>query len=161
MPSASLQVMSLLVRIARRVGTDLDREFADLGLTSQQAAVLLNVHVGHTTPQALSRVLAIDAGGMTRLVDRLVDRGLVDRVPSTTDRRVVTIVLTERGRTIAPGLPERYETVARRLTRPLEGDDLANLLSWLGPLAPSAGPSVDSAQARRGIQHHDSEESSP
>lgn len=152
MPSTSLQVMSLLVRVARRVGNDLDREFSDLGLTSQQAAVLLNVHVGHSTPQSLSRALTIDAGGITRLVDRLVHRGLVERIPSTRDRRAVTIVLTDQGEKIAPGLAERYETVATRLTRPLEGDDLTSLLASLGALA-SDGPHAGAGPASRTPSH--------
>lgn len=46
---------------------------------------------------ALADQLACDASNATWLVDRLEERGLVERRPLPTDRRVKTVVLTELG----------------------------------------------------------------
>jgi DNA-binding HxlR family transcriptional regulator len=45
------------------------------------------------------RGLGIDAGAITRMLDRLEAKGLVERVRSETDRRVVHVRLTEAGET--------------------------------------------------------------
>ena len=42
---------------------------------------------------------------MTRLLDRLEAKGLLQRVRSSQDRRVVNLELTEAGREIAKGIP--------------------------------------------------------
>lgn len=41
--------------------------------------------------------LAITSGGVTRLVDRVIDAGYVERKPSPTDRRVQWVRLTITG----------------------------------------------------------------
>ncbi|WP_329236324.1 MarR family winged helix-turn-helix transcriptional regulator [Actinoallomurus sp. NBC_01490] len=48
----------------------------------------------------LARAVEISPSGLTRLVDRLVTRGLVSRVEDSWDRRVTHLVLTERGRAV-------------------------------------------------------------
>jgi DNA-binding MarR family transcriptional regulator/GNAT superfamily N-acetyltransferase len=46
---------------------------------------------------ALKAALAIDAGQLSRLVKRLEDQGLVQRLPSPTDARRLQVGLTEKG----------------------------------------------------------------
>ena len=57
------------------------------------------------TVAALARNLEIDPGAMTRAVDRLEAKGLVQRERSTADRRVVHLALTDEGRTVAAQVP--------------------------------------------------------
>ena len=57
------------------------------------------------TVAALSRELEIDAGAMTRSLDRLQAKGLVRRERSTTDRRVVHLALTDAGSAVAAKVP--------------------------------------------------------
>jgi len=46
----------------------------------------------------LAGQIALTSGGVTRLVDRLIEEGLVERQPCDTDRRVLYVALTEAGR---------------------------------------------------------------
>jgi DNA-binding MarR family transcriptional regulator len=46
---------------------------------------------------ALGKRLAIAKQNMTTLIDKLMDDGLVERRNDTSDRRVINIVITERG----------------------------------------------------------------
>jgi DNA-binding MarR family transcriptional regulator len=48
----------------------------------------------------LAEAVGLSRSGLTRLVDRLVDRGLLARVDDAWDKRVTHVVLTERGRTV-------------------------------------------------------------
>jgi DNA-binding MarR family transcriptional regulator len=113
----------------------LEREFGEVGLTAPQAAVVVNLIAHDSSSSELGERLSIDSAGITRLVDRLVDKGLVARVPSSTDRRVKRVALTSRGRELAPGLPARYESVANRLASALPAEDLSSLRTMLEAIA--------------------------
>ncbi len=57
------------------------------------------------TVAGLARELEIDAGAMTRAMDRLEAKGLVRRERSREDRRVVFLALTTEGRKVARRVP--------------------------------------------------------
>jgi DNA-binding MarR family transcriptional regulator len=57
------------------------------------------------TVAELARTLQSDPGAMTRALDRLEAKGLVARVRSSEDRRVVNLELTEAGREVAAVVP--------------------------------------------------------
>ncbi len=56
---------------------------------------------GVKTPSALALCMGIDRAAVTRLLDDLEMRLLILRKPNKQDRRVVTIELTEKGKSIA------------------------------------------------------------
>ena len=53
------------------------------------------------TQKQLSQTLAVTAANITILLDRLVEKGWIERVRSETDRRVQHIYLTEAGAALA------------------------------------------------------------
>jgi DNA-binding MarR family transcriptional regulator len=70
----------------------------DLGLTPGHVKALLVLDPDEPqTMGALAQSFSCDASTMTWLVDRLEERGLVERRNSPNDRRVKTVALTERG----------------------------------------------------------------
>ncbi|MDB5870590.1 MAG: MarR family transcriptional regulator [Ramlibacter sp.] len=103
-PSESVGFM--MRRILNLVTTQVDREFEPSGLTSAQWVPLLKLHMGAgSTVAELARNCQLDAGSMTRLLDRLEAKGLVRRVRSSEDRRVVNIELTDEGTAAAKTIP--------------------------------------------------------
>lgn len=52
---------------------------------------------GRLSTSELGESLILSSGGVTRLVDRLAERALVERIPDTDDRRVVWVRLTPGG----------------------------------------------------------------
>jgi len=46
----------------------------------------------------------VDQGSLSRMVDRLIDRGWVQRIADPADRRAVAISLTKAGRSLVPKL---------------------------------------------------------
>jgi len=83
----------------------------ELGLAPKQMGVLWKLEPGGTLPmRALGESLFCDASYVTDLVDRLEERGLIERRPSPEDRRVKLIALTPEGeRCRARALEMLYE----------------------------------------------------
>ena len=99
-------VAYLMRRVIGSIRLAADRRFESLGLTDAQWVPLLNLHLGRGgTVAELARECTSDAGAMTRLLDRLEAKGLVKRVRSTADRRVVNLELTEDGVQAAKRIP--------------------------------------------------------
>lgn len=70
----------------------------DLGLTPGHVKALLILDPDEPqTMGALAQSFSCDASTMTWLVDRLEERGLVERRNSSNDRRVKTVALTAQG----------------------------------------------------------------
>ena len=87
--------------------TEMDAALKDLDITSQQMGILLSLTSGiATTPFELSKLLGIDTGLMTRMLDKLETKGILERSRSLEDRRVVNLKLTEKGEEVASQLPE-------------------------------------------------------
>ena len=70
----------------------------ELGLSFPQAHALKVLRPGHPIPmRELAGELHCDPSNITGIVDRLGDRGLVERGAAPGDRRVKTLMLTEEG----------------------------------------------------------------
>ncbi len=78
--------------------TEMDAALKDLDITSQQMGILMSLRDSvATTPFELSKLLGIDTGLMTRMLDKLETKGLLERSRSIEDRRVVNLKLTKAG----------------------------------------------------------------
>src|SRR5271154_2620092 len=76
-----------------------DRKLKYLGV-SQASWMTIATAAKASTPLSQSELadrLAVEGATMVAMVDRLVKSGLVVREPSTTDRRVKRVVLTDTG----------------------------------------------------------------
>ncbi|HTR09279.1 MAG TPA: MarR family transcriptional regulator [Paraburkholderia sp.] len=88
----------LLRRIHRLLVTRVDSLFDDEHLTLVQWTALKLIRDGTvTTAGELSRSMGIATGATTRLIDSLEELGYVKRDLSSSDRRVVRLVLTKSG----------------------------------------------------------------
>ena len=97
----------LMRRIISLVSQAIERDMEPTGLTNAQWVPLLKLHMRlASTVAELARECDLDAGSMTRLLDRLEAKQLVRRVRSCDDRRVVNIELTDAGRVAAKSIPE-------------------------------------------------------
>jgi DNA-binding MarR family transcriptional regulator len=80
---------------------------------------------------ALADGLLTRAADTTRLVDRLVEQGLASRRPSSTDRRVVLVRPTSRGRHLFERLTAEIKALHRRQWAALTTDELRELTRLL------------------------------
>ena len=97
----------LMKRIMMSVIQQVDKRLERHDLTSAQWGPLLQIKKsgGSATVAELSRWSQVDAGAMTRLLDRLEKKGLCTRGRSTEDRRVVQVELTPDGEAAITGVP--------------------------------------------------------
>jgi DNA-binding MarR family transcriptional regulator len=95
----------LLKSALRAMQERVQQRFSDAGLTFQQWIVLMHVREGIAlTVAALCRETRHDSGAMTRLIDQLEKRGLIERRRSAKDRRVVELLVTKEGQKTAESL---------------------------------------------------------
>jgi DNA-binding MarR family transcriptional regulator len=96
----------LMRRIISLIAQGVERELEPQGLTNAQWVPLLKLYMGRASTAAeLARECELDAGAMTRMLDRLEAKDLCRRIRSLDDRRVVNLELTETGRAAAQEIP--------------------------------------------------------
>lgn len=79
---------------------------------------------GQVSMSALAQQVALSSGGVTKLIDRMIEAGLVQRVPCPTDRRVSFAALTRQGQ---EALERAVQVHAADLRRAFAGFDEADL----------------------------------
>src|ERR1700761_5799660 len=101
-------VGSVMKGLMASITHQVDRRLVDHDRTHAQWVPLFKLAHGECqTVAELARTLQSDPGAMTRALDRLEAKGLVARVRSSEDRRVVNLELTDAGREVAGGGPPR------------------------------------------------------
>jgi DNA-binding MarR family transcriptional regulator len=97
----------------------IDEQMQVHDLTAQQWKPLLMLRTGQAdTAAALARLNCSDNGAMTRMLDRLEAKGLLRRVRSAHDRRIVHLELTDEGKRVSDLIPYGLSKV---LNEHLEG----------------------------------------
>jgi len=110
----------MLYRTLDAVMPGFRRIFAEFDLTEQQWRVLRVLWEQDAQPLLyLSQTTLISPPSLVGIVDRLERDGLVSRVRSTTDRRVVNIYLTPQGQAleeqVTPRVTEAYAKIEPQL----------------------------------------------
>ena len=123
----------MITRLRASLFAAVDREVAPWGVSSAQAAILIYIAHGRGNRAAdIARDYSYDTGSMTRMIDRLVEKGLLRRVRDSADRRSVRLELTAKGRELTGRLPA---VAARALNGLLKGVTRAELDRLKGLLA--------------------------
>jgi len=115
----SLLRLERMIRRVRDVQAEaLDRELAAFEINATQFMILATLVSGDAnSASTLCRRVAYDPGAMTRMVDRLVRKGLIRRMACPDDRRMLYLEVTDEGKALYPDLQARAETVQRRFRR--------------------------------------------
>jgi DNA-binding MarR family transcriptional regulator len=99
--SPELDAWRAFLRASISSGQAIEVALSDTGVTHSEYEVLLHVAMGAhegTRPTDLADLVLLTKSGLTRLLDRLVERGYIERRACPTDRRGQLIVLTSDGR---------------------------------------------------------------
>ena len=133
----------LLGRAAILKDRILDWHLESEGVTAAQFKVLIIVTQYQVdTPAELCRYLGLDSGSMTRMLDRLEQKGLLDRKRSEQDRRQVRLVLTPDGQRLADMLPYIGAQALNQLAGALEPGELQTLERILKKILIAAGDPI-------------------
>lgn len=117
--ATALKLFVVLSRAHNAINARLDANIAGHGLTPTEFGILEVLH--HKGPLLLGEIqrkILVTSGGITYLVDRLVEKGLVKREQCPEDRRARYAVLTPAGDALIRGI---FPDHARRIAQAMAG----------------------------------------
>jgi DNA-binding MarR family transcriptional regulator len=105
-----------IIRLINRVRIELidalDRELSKFDISAAQLIVLASVANNEADSAAgLCKSISYDPGAMTRMIDRLEQKGLIRRRPNADDRRATNLEITVAGKALYPQLLAAKENV--------------------------------------------------
>jgi DNA-binding MarR family transcriptional regulator len=129
----------LLHQLAQSMRRQVAQGMAEHELTAAQWYPLWKLkRDGPSTSQELARDMDVDAGAMTRLIHRLVAKGLVQRERSRTDRRTVSLSLSAAGDAVAGHVPDVLAAVNNAYLRGFSDDEWHRLQALLRKMLANA-----------------------
>jgi DNA-binding MarR family transcriptional regulator len=149
---AAEELRYLVLAIQREGNRLLAAELKPLGITPSQAEVLrvLRDH-GPLTLNALGDLLVCETGNSpSRLVDRLVARGLIQRDIDRVDRRYLALSLTRQGRALCRRIVAAEEVLHKTIDRLVRGRQADVTLQTLRAVA-AAFPAGEALARRRAV----------
>ncbi len=140
----------LLHQVANSMRRQVEQAMTAHDLTAAQWYPLWKLQRdGPCSAQDLARDMDSDAGATTRLVDRLVAKGLVQRTRSSTDRRVVMLSLSAAGKALAGQVPQVLADVNNAYLRGFSRDEWQLLQQLLRRLLASGHTLSEAPAANR------------
>ena len=120
----------------------LEREAGQrLGLSLGEHHLLVQLARGPkegTRPTDLAKRSLVTKSGLTRAMDRLVARGMVQRIPCPTDGRVSYVALTPKGRrTVTRAAPGHLRSIAAHFADLLAPNEIGTVTAALERIAAS------------------------
>jgi DNA-binding MarR family transcriptional regulator len=149
--SSPLQVIARVSRLSRVIDRRLAVNFARYGLENWMYDVLATLRRSGEPYQLsagdLLRQSMVTTGAITNRIDRLEQRGLVERVPAD-DRRKVIVRLTPRGLSLVDEVVATHMHTEHELLASLSPRQLATLADLLRTLLVDLGDAEESTQDR-------------
>ena len=113
-------------------------------LTLLQFRALVVIADGRATaPGDLAALLDVHPSNATRLVDRLVGKGLLDRAEIEQDRRGIALSVTAEGRAVLGRVHRHRRQVLGEVIGRMDTDEVTAVGAALGRFASAAGEVVD------------------
>jgi DNA-binding MarR family transcriptional regulator len=131
----SMDLMSippLIFRAVRKRITKTTLSGVDIDITPHHFEIVkLLEDKGTLHPSEIGEKLQIAKAQMTKLIDRLVALGIVERKISTTDRRTHNIALTPQAREMLERQKQKTINAVREIMSSLSNEELENLSTSL------------------------------
>lgn len=126
-----------LMNLMRR---EVESRMAQHGLTDAQWKPLWMLKTGRaSTANELAREMMVDAGAITRMLDRLEAKALIERVRSESDRRVVDLRLTPAGEAVVEHVPFVLASVNNDFLRGFSEREFEQLREMIDRMAANGG----------------------
>lgn len=110
------------------------RQFLDSALPlkkNQTKIISMLYHRNCLTPTELARMLDIEKGGLTTIIDQLEQMDLVVRSPDARDRRKQLLSLSQQGRRVMEQVLERYTESIREQFNLVDQQELDKFMNSL------------------------------
>ncbi|WP_327669312.1 MULTISPECIES: MarR family transcriptional regulator [unclassified Streptomyces] len=135
-PDADGFLAEQLLRLTRRLQRIQRRQLEPVGITPAQSRLLRTLVHYETPPRMadLAERLEVVPRAVTTTVDGLEAADLVRRAPDPTNRRVIRIELTDKGRAALRELRSARRAAAEEILAPLDKEQRAQLTVLLNAL---------------------------
>ncbi len=148
--SQAEQIMMLMCDLYRTAERRERIEARSYGLTPLQTFALIDIERSESGSLLMNEAaerLAVSLSTMTRLADRLVEGGLIKRLPVPGDRRGVRIALTEEGSRLCAQVAASYLAVYRQLLEQVPENERGKFIQQLGRLLTGLKAGLEEAAA--------------
>jgi MarR family transcriptional regulator, transcriptional regulator for hemolysin len=126
------QLVAQLVETSRLLRNYIDSRAKGRGTTRAQWIVLFRLRQQEGLSQVdLAEVLELQPISLVRLLDRLVEHGLLERRPDPRDRRANRLFLTPRGRQLVDDLDSLRDSIATDVLRDVPAHAIETSLKTL------------------------------
>jgi DNA-binding MarR family transcriptional regulator len=116
----------------------LDQFLIEEDITAGQVKVLFRLYFQNNQRSSdISKSLNVDGGAMTRMLDRLEKKHLIQRIADPDDRRSVLIKLTDNGHIVTSRAIPLAQAAIDNLTECLTFEEKQNLLHGLSKIVAS------------------------
>lgn len=136
-------IMGRIARLSRLLDRELKEFFASYGLERWEFDVLATLRRSgppyELTTGALHRAAMVTSGAITNRCDRMVAKGLIERIPDSDDRRSIRVRLTERGLALVDEVVGPHVANEARLLAALDPEERDQLAGALRTLLASLG----------------------
>lgn len=127
--NSALKGLTVMLRASQTVEELLRKDMQQFHINLTEFAVLeLLYHKGDQPIQKIGEKILITSGSITYVVDKLQQKGYVQRVACPTDRRVTFTSLTNEGRQFFEEIFPKHKKLVEEIFSPLNEQEVAQLI---------------------------------
>ena len=122
----------LISRVKVELHDAMEKDLEAFDISAAQFVILMRLATGEAdSASGLCKGISYDPGAMTRMIDRLEQKGLVRRTPLPYDRRKVGLELTAEGKAVYPKLRAASAALHNRFLRGFTRNEVKQLETLL------------------------------
>lgn len=130
--SKSLKIIRLLKQVMVMLKHNAGNKFKGTNLTALQVMIIgILSHFGQMKISNLSETVGLSNSAISGIIDRLEKQGLVERIRSTDDRRVVYVNVTDKSKKYSHGRFESMEKDIESFMSKATPEELDTILKGL------------------------------
>jgi DNA-binding MarR family transcriptional regulator len=140
----ALSAVGIVMQILRNLKHSGSEVMAEVELSYPQSMVMfVLLEQGTATVSELSQQMKITPSVVSRMVDRLVEKGMVIRTRGGADRRVVFVSLSDKGRDFLTRIAAYHAEKIRTLWSSVNDEDRQTFLNLLRLISQQLGSSAE------------------
>ncbi|SDR01831.1 MarR family transcriptional regulator, 2-MHQ and catechol-resistance regulon repressor [Virgibacillus subterraneus] len=128
----SLNAFVVLMRASKSVEERIKKDIKSYGVSITEFTILEALyHKGDLTVNQICDAVLINSGSMTYVIDKLQQRGLLERITSEEDRRVIHVRITNQGKKLMDDIFPQHEKVIEKVFEDVSPEELESVIDIL------------------------------
>ncbi|MFC4024856.1 MarR family winged helix-turn-helix transcriptional regulator [Oceanobacillus longus] len=128
----SLKAFVVLMKASRTLEEIIKKDISSHGMRTSDFTILEALyHKGRQTIREISEAVLINTGSITYVIDKLENKGLLERSDCSEDRRVVYIQITKQGKELMDDIFPKHQKVIEEIFEDVSTEDKQVLIDVL------------------------------